>query len=145
MATTPPLSTDCYPVHDTHGQLIATAYYYALDELLYVVWTGNLTCVEVMRVADAFLHLQTMQPIARLYNDKTITTGDWSEAMAWLEFEWLPAAIRNGLRAMAYVLSPDVSNQLISRRFAERISLHIPIQLFYNYNKSQALTWLQAQ
>lgn len=145
MAIASPLPTDCYPVHDVRGQLIATAYYHARDELLYVVWTGHITNVEVVQVAEAFLQLQTICTIRRLYNDKTATTGDWAEAMPWLEFEWLPKAIHNGLGAVAYVLSPDISNQLISRRFADRVRPHLPIHMFYDYEKEAALTWLRAQ
>lgn len=145
MAIAYPLSTDYYPVHDVLGQLIATAYYHAQDELLYVVWTGHITNVEVIEVAEAFLQLQSIRTIRRLYNDKTATTGDWAEALPWLEFEWLPKAILNGLGAIAYVVSPDVSNQLISRRFADRVRLHLPIRLFYDYDKETALTWLKLQ
>ncbi|UOR05813.1 hypothetical protein MUN82_01645 [Hymenobacter aerilatus] len=145
MAIASPLPTDCYPVHDALGQLIATAYYHTQGELLCVVWTGHITNVEVLQVAEAFLQLQALRPIRRLYNDKTTTTGDWAEAMPWLEFEWLPKAIHQGLQAIAYVLSPDISNQLISRRFADRVRPQLPIRLFFDYDKEAALGWLQAQ
>ena len=145
MAIASHLSTDFYPVYDVLGQLIATAYYHPQDELLYVVWTGHITNVEVIQVAEAFLQLQTIRTIRRLYNDKVATTGDWAEALPWLEFEWLPKAILNGLCAVAYVLSPDISNQLISRRFADRVRPHLPIHMFYDYDKETALAWLRAQ
>ncbi|GAA4017966.1 hypothetical protein GCM10022408_34560 [Hymenobacter fastidiosus] len=135
--------TDLQSVHDAHGRLIASFRHYSDEQLLYVHWTGNLTGEEVIRVAKVAGAIQQALHCPLLLNDKTDATGDWSEALPWLEYEWLPLAIEAGLRAFAYVFSPDMRNQSISLEFAERVSQQMPIQLFYDVDT--AWQWLRRQ
>ncbi|MCB2408322.1 hypothetical protein [Hymenobacter lucidus] len=130
-------------VVDDHGQLIASFRHYPDQQLLYIRWTGNLTGLEVIKVAKAAGPIQQQYHCPLLLNDKTDSTGDWSEALPWLEYEWLPVAMEEGLRAFAYVFSPDLQNQFISVEFAEHVGQHLPIQLFYDV--STALEWLRRQ
>ncbi|SHJ04850.1 hypothetical protein SAMN02745146_2113 [Hymenobacter daecheongensis DSM 21074] len=135
--------TDLQTVLDEHGRLIASFRHYPNEQLLYIRWSGNLTGKEVIRVAMAGGAIQQELHCPLLLNDKTDATGDWSEALPWLEYEWLPQALAEGLRAFAYVFSPDMQNQIISLEFAERVSKQLPIQLFYDV--STAWEWLRRQ
>ncbi|UOQ74589.1 hypothetical protein [Hymenobacter cellulosilyticus] len=135
--------TDLETVTDAYGQPIATFRLYPEQQLLYVRWTGNVTGPEVIKVAMAAGPIQAQYRCPLLLNDKTDSTGEWSEALPWLEYEWLPAALQGGLRAFAYVFSPDMQNQIISLEFAERIAKQLPIQLFYDVET--ALEWLRRQ
>ena len=128
-------------IYDARGLLIATSRYYPDAQLLHLEWNGNLTSSEVITVAKAFLELQPRLPVPRLLNDKTNSTGDWSEAMSWLEYEMLPQAVRSGLQSMAYVFSPDLDNQYISFQFINKVRQHVPIEHFYK--KEEAFTWLR--
>lgn len=142
----PPLSTlytDLGTVTDAHGQPIASFRVYPEQQMLYIRWTGNITGPEVIRVATAAGPIQAQYRCPLLLNDKTDSTGEWSEALAWLEYEWLPAALQGGMRAFAYVFSPDMQNQIISIEFAERVGKQLPIQLFYDLDT--ALEWLRRQ
>lgn len=127
-------------IYDARGLLIAKCHYYPDAQLLHLAWSGNLTSNEVIAVAKSFLELQPLLPVPRLLNDKTNSTGDWSEAMSWLEYEWLPQVARGGLKSVAYVLSPDLDNKHISLQLIEKIRQYIPIKLFYK--KEKAFTWL---
>ena len=128
-------------IHDARGLLIATCHYYPDAQLLHLEWNGNLTSSEVIAVAKSFLALQPLLPVPRLLNDKTNSTGDWSEAMSWLEYEWLPQATKGGLQAVAYVFSPELDNQYVSFQFIEKVRQHIPIEHFYK--KEEAFAWLR--
>ncbi|UOQ55345.1 hypothetical protein [Hymenobacter cellulosivorans] len=142
----PPLSTLCTDlgtVTDAYGRPIASFRVYPEQQLLYISWTGNITGPEVIQVAKAAGPIQAQYRCPLLLNDKTDSTGEWSEALAWLEYEWLPAALHDGLRAFAYVFSPDMQNQIISLEFAERVGKQLPIQLFYDVDT--ALEWLRRQ
>ncbi|RYU82164.1 hypothetical protein [Hymenobacter persicinus] len=130
-------------VFDEHDRLIATFRHYPEEQLLYIRWTGNLTGKEVIKVAKAGGAIEQRLHCPLLLNDKTDSTGDWSEALPWLEYEWLPLAIEAGLRAFAYVFSPDMRNQFISVEFAERVGQQLPIQLFYD--TATAWEWLRRQ
>jgi len=128
---------------DTQGVLIATCRYYPQGQLLYITWSGNITSSEVIAVAESFLELQQYLPVALLLNDKTDATGDWSEALPWLEYEWLPKATKGGLKAFAYVFSPDMRNQYVSLTFIEKASHQLTIQDFHN--PEEAFAWLLCQ
>ncbi|TGE29653.1 hypothetical protein [Hymenobacter metallicola] len=143
MTTLSTIYTDLGTVLDAHGQPIASFRIYPEQQLLYIRWTGNLTGAEVVRVATAAGPVQQQYRCPLLLNDKTDSTGEWSEALPWLEYEWLPQAIESGLRAFAYVFSPDMHNQGISIEFADRVAQHLPIQLFYDV--SSAWEWLRRQ
>ncbi|WP_345115596.1 hypothetical protein [Hymenobacter algoricola] len=135
--------TELQSVLDSHGRLIASFRHYPEEQLLYIRWTGNLTGEEVIKVAKAAIPILQRLHCPLLLNDKTDSTGDWSEALPWLEYEWLPLAMKQGLRAFAYVFSPDLQNQFISVAFAERVGQQIPIQLFYD--TATAWNWLRRQ
>jgi hypothetical protein len=134
---------DLGPALDEYQRPIAFFRVYPDQQLLYVRWTGNITGPEVIRVATAAGPIQQKYHCPLLLNDKTDATGDWSDALPWLEYDWLPAAIEAGLRAFAYVFSPDMQNQIISIEFAEHVGRYLPIQLFYDVNS--ALEWLRRQ
>ncbi|QJX47683.1 hypothetical protein HMJ29_12325 [Hymenobacter taeanensis] len=125
---------------DEHGTRLAELYYAAAQELLQVQWFGNITSREVVFVAQQFLEAQHRMSVSLLLNDKTNATGDWAECMEWLEFDWLPQALSNGLRAVAYVFSPDASSHYASRKFSERVASYLPIKLFFDV--PSAYKWL---
>jgi hypothetical protein len=128
---------------DEHGTRLAELYYAPDQELLQVQWFGNITSREVIYVAQEFIKTQNQLNVSLLLNDKSNATGDWAECMEWLEFDWLPRALANGLRAVAYVFSPDAGTHYVSKDFSERIAQHIPIKLFFDV--PSARQWLCTQ
>lgn len=128
-------------VLDAHGAPLLQQFYLPAEQLLYVQWFGNLTADSVVAGAQAVLATQEQLKFPLLLNNKHGSTGDWSEAMEWLEFEWLPQAYRLGLRAFAYVFAPDLNNQLASLDFVARSSQLLSIQVFYDADSAR--TWLQ--
>lgn len=130
-------------VLDTNGQLLVELLHSPTQQVLCARWHGNLTGREVLHVAAEYLRAQTTLRYPLLLNDKRHATGDWSESLDWLEYEWLPQALASGLRAVAYVFSPDMHNQLASLEFFTRIRRHVAIQLFYDV--PTAWQWLRTQ
>ena len=130
-------------VADANGKPLVDFLHSPTQKVLCARWYGNLTGREVTRVAQEYLRAQTTLHCPLLLNDKSQATGDWSEAMDWLEYEWLPQAMEGGLHAIAYVFSPDMHNQLASLAFFERVRKHLPIQLFYDV--PAAWQWLRTQ
>ncbi|RSK36169.1 hypothetical protein [Hymenobacter metallilatus] len=128
---------------DANGAVLVELLHNPACKLLYVRWFGNLTGREVVYVARESLKLQENMHFALLLNDKTNATGDWSETLEWLEYEWLPQIMAGGLRAIAYVFSPDMHNQLASLEFFERVRQYLPIQLFHD--TPSAWQWIRRQ
>ncbi|AII50998.1 hypothetical protein N008_03245 [Hymenobacter sp. APR13] len=127
-------------LRDEHGAPLLRQLYYAPEQLLCGQWFGNLTAESVIAGGKACLQgMQQLRPVLVL-NDKSVATGDWTEAMDWLEYEWLPLAQQYGMRAFAYVFSPDMHNQLAALEFFTRIRPHVAIKLFYDADSAHA--WL---
>ncbi|MCR5886932.1 hypothetical protein LRS06_03900 [Hymenobacter sp. J193] len=141
--TSPAHFEDLGIIPDRYGMPVAAFRYYPQDELLYIQWYGNLTAEAVILAAKAELAAHKEHRISLILNDKTEATGDWTEAMSWLEFEWLPLAMEAGLRAFAYIFSPDLRNLYISQEFVEHVSHLLPAQLFYD--AAAARRWLLHQ
>lgn len=103
-------------------------------------WTGHITADDVVTAAQVYLALLEKTPIPKLLNDKTDASGDWSEANDWLEFEWVPQAIRYGLRCLAHVYSSNMFSRLSARDLYQRLTPSISIQNFSDRESAEA--WL---
>ncbi|WP_237143987.1 hypothetical protein [Pontibacter pamirensis] len=134
------LATWPAPVQLTHpgGEVFVTISIY--QNHIEARWSGHVTADNVVTAAKVYLSLLHKTPRARLLNDKTDATGDWTEANDWLEFEWLPKAIQAGLHAIAYVYSTNMFSRLSSRDLIQRMT---PIIWIKDFNdRALAETWL---
>ncbi|WP_310397715.1 STAS/SEC14 domain-containing protein [Hymenobacter sp.] len=137
------LATNILHLEDSHGAALADYEFYPDAELMYVHWHGHLTGTEVIRGVEQGTHWRDQLRYSLVLNDKRDTSGDWREALPWLQYEWLPRALGLGLRAMAYVFSPDRENQFASQEFVAAVRPHLEIEVFDN--PEDALAWLLAQ
>jgi hypothetical protein len=128
---------------DNQYKPLAEFCHYPVHNLLYVTWHGHLRADEVVLVAGEHLQLQAELHTSHLFNDKTDSSGDWQEALPYLHYEWLPLAKAAGLRAMAYLFSPDVAARFVSKDFVAAVRPHLNVELFSNADEAWA--WLLAQ
>ena len=141
MVSGPP--TQRLTLEDAQGSLLAEYLFFPADELLFVRWHGHLTGAEVIRGVEQGTKWRDQLAYSLILNDKSDTGGDWSDALPWLQYEWLPKAVAAGVRAMAYVFSPDRENMFASQEFVQAVRPHMAIELFDDLD--QALTWLLEQ
>ena len=140
------VAADMKPVlalSDRYGAPLAEFYYMPQGQLLYIHWHGNLTANEVIHAVSEGSKLSAMHSFTRVLNDKRETSGDWSEALPWLEYEWLPQAVAGGIRAIAYLLSPDLKSQIVSQEFMDNIGRQVHTALFRH--EEPARLWLLQQ
>ena len=140
------VAADTKPVlalSDRYGAPLAEFYYAPQGQLLYIHWHGNLTANEVIHAVSEGSKLLATHPFTRVLNDKRETSGDWSEALPWLEYEWLPQAVAGGIRAIAYLLSPDLKSQIVSQEFMDNIGRQVHTALFLH--EEPARLWLLQQ
>lgn len=130
-----------FTLPDRYGAPLAEYFLLPEQELLYIRWHGHLTGPAVIRAAQQALKLGKEHRYVKVLNDKRDTGGDWSEALPWLQYEWLPQAVAAGLRAMAYILSPDLHAQMVSYEFVEAVQDHLDVALFTV--EAEAELWLQ--
>lgn len=143
MALRAPQYTELSMLHDAHGAPLLRQLYNPAEQLLYCQWFGNLTPETVITAARANLAVLQKLHAPLLLNDKTVATGDWTEAMPWVEFEWAPLAHEYGLRAFAYVFAPDVHNQLAALEVFTLARQQLAVRLFHNVETARA--WLRQQ
>ncbi|GAB3573851.1 SpoIIAA family protein [Hymenobacter daeguensis] len=128
---------------DSYGAPLAEYYYFPETRALYIRWHGHLTAAAVIRGVVAAMQLLEEHPFERVLNDKRDTGGEWSEALPWLQYEWRPLAVAAGIRAIAYILSPDFTAQMVSTEFVEAMHGQIRVALFTG--EDEARRWLQNQ
>ena len=141
MLAAPP--TQLLTLQDDHGAALAEYLYYPDDDLMYVRWHGHLTGAEIIRGVQQGGQWRHELKFSLILNDKSDTGGDWSDALPWLQYEWLPLALQAGVKAMAYVFSPDRENRFASHQFVAALRPHMAIELFED--KDAALAWLRQQ
>ena len=140
------IASDAIPLltlPDRYGAPLAEYYFSPRHSLLYVRWHGNLTAAEVIKGVMEGTQWLEKYHVTRVLNDKSDATGDWSEALPWLQYEWLPQAVAAGLKAVAYILPPVLEAQIVSQKFVEAVRDQIHIALFTN--ETEAWHWLEAQ
>ena len=125
---------------DRYGVPLSDYYFCAEHALLYVRWHGQLTAAEVIRGVQVGAQWRGQYVFKRVLNDKRDAGGDWSDALPWLQYEWLPQA--TGIRAMAYVLSPDLDGRTVSQEFMVAAQEYMRVALFTD--EDEALAWLLA-
>jgi hypothetical protein len=128
------------PVQLTHlaGDEFLTLYH--RTHYIEAKWTNHITADDVVTAAKVYLSLMQEKPHAKLLNNKTDATGDWSDANDWLEFEWLPKAIQAGLRCLAHVYSNNMFSRLSARDLHLRLLPNIHMRNFDE--RDEAVAWL---
>ena len=128
---------------DAHGSPLAEFTHYPAHDLLHVSWHGPLTAAEIIRGVRHGGQWRNELRYSRILDDKSDAGGDWGDALAWLEYDWLPQVTEAGLCAMAYVFSKEVENRFLTQQFMEAVSKSIAVAEFEDV--AEATAWLIAQ
>jgi len=100
---------------DRHGALLADFDHYPTLSLLHVCWHGHLTADALVRGAQAGMHLFEGQLLPRrLLSNHRHVTGEWADALPWLQYEWLPTVCARGVQVLGHVLAHSTPSQHIS-------------------------------
>ena len=105
-------------------------------------WSGHITADDVVRAAQVYLALLQKTPVGGLLNNKAEASGDWVEANDWLEFEWLPKAVRAGLSCLAHIYSNNMFSMLSARDLLSRLSPRVRLSTFCEHD--EAVSWLNS-
>lgn len=103
-------------------------------------WHGHITADEVIKAAKVFLEFIEEHPCSKLLNDKSEVTGDWQDANDWLEFDWLPAVYKAGLRCLAHIYSHSMFSQLSARDLRGRMVPPLLMKNFMDFETAEK--WL---
>lgn len=133
-------------LRDPHGAPLADFDWYATLDLLEVDWHGHLTAPSLVLAIQTGLDLA---PFAgqrlprRLLTNHSKASGNWEEALPWLQYDWLPGAQARGLELLAHVVSPDPASHLSEPDQQEfLLALHESMQVRSFRRRSTAWHWL---
>jgi len=97
-------------LRDAHGAPLADFDWHPALDLLHVYWHGHLTAASLVHGAHTGLELGNFKETGlprRLLTNHEQASGNWEEALPWLQYDWLPRAQAQGLVLLAHVVSPD--------------------------------------
>ncbi|MEJ8756107.1 hypothetical protein WG947_03805 [Pontibacter sp. H259] len=109
-------------------------------DYIFAKWKGHITADDVINAAKSFLAFIKEHPCGKFLNDKSEVTGDWQDANDWLEYEWMPAVYKAGLRCMAHIYSYSMFSQLSARDLRARIDPPLLMKNFMEFDAAE--TWL---
>ncbi len=139
--STPPVTTRRHTVLGANQAIIAEFEVTTDEPVVCITWHGHLDSDSVVQVArEGLRRRQEGKSTPYVINDKSHATGDWTDAMPWLEYEWLPQTVAGGLKALAYVVSDDMYTYMAGFDFYQSIRQVLPLKLFSNV--ADARTWL---
>jgi hypothetical protein len=105
-------------------------------------WQNHITADDVIAAGQFYLSYIKRHPSHKFLNDKSDVSGDWTDANTWLEFEWLPQVLNEGLRCIAHVHSDDMISQIAERDLFKIASPQLQMKDFSDHD--QAINWLLA-
>lgn len=133
------LTTRLLSLRDTHGAPLVDYDWYPPLDLLHAYWHGHLTAASLVQGVQGGLQLALFQgqnlPRRVLTNHQQVS-GNWEEALPWLQYDWLPQVQARGLGQLAHVASTDPASRLPEadrHEFAEALRQALRVRSFRHY------------
>ena len=133
-------------LRDPHGAPLADFDWYPTLDLLEVDWHGHLTATSLVLAIQTGIDLVLFNGRnlpRRVLTNHSKASGNWEEALPWLQYDWLPSAQARGLQMLAHVVSPDPASRLNQPEhldFVEALQQTLHVQSFHHL--SPARHWL---
>jgi hypothetical protein len=118
------LATRLLRLSDVHGALLADFDHFPTLDLLHIRWHGHLTSDALVQGARAGLELFAGQPLPRrLLTNHSHVTGEWADALPWLQYEWLPEVTERGVHVLAHVLAKSYTSHFVSYQGSQEFTI----------------------
>ena len=111
--------------------------------VLHVEWQHGPPLDDVKHGFQALVPLLREHHCAAIVSDSNGGSGDWSDLIPWVRYEFLPPAIATGLRYLADVLPVDAANSFSVYRWREQTRGLLPHGVFNTLGAARA--WVQGQ
>lgn len=127
----------------------------SFDRIFYVVehnpvldiidthWEGYASQQDLKVACELGLEILEKTGCAYKLNDNSVLTGPWSQAVGWLEEEWLPRAMNAGLKYLAHVANKHSYGETAGEvMHISKIGRQLEYRMFFF--REEAIAWLQA-
>ena len=134
LALAPPLAQTVHTTYDSFGAVVADYTFYSRPQVLYVRWHGHVTGDELVRAAHTGLQLNQQWQPRGLFQDLRRSSGEWGEAGAWLEYEWIPGikAKCPNLCGIAALLNAETPLPYSNTQVLAQLDQQFDFQVFYS-------------
>lgn len=116
--------------------------YDAYHHWIYANWKGQHDFATIKRGCNLIGDLLSAKGCTKFFNDNRLAQGKWYAATRWIVEEWVPLQEQNGLKAVAWVLSPSLLHRLSTLKVLETMQTHIQVEVFNEFSKAKH--WLQS-
>ena len=113
------------------------------QNIIDTLWYGYASKNDLKKACSVGLELLEEVKCPYKLNDNSQFTGPWSDAITWLEEEWLPRAMKAGVKYLAHVASSNSFGEHAGEVMQiSKIGQNLEVCIFDNRDK--ALEWLRS-
>lgn len=87
--------------------------------VIHADWTGYVSVAQVKEGCEQILLSMRENKCALLINDNRKVKGTWTQAIKWLEEDYLPRLVKENLKKIAFLYSPELSARYSVNRLLE--------------------------
>ncbi|MFD2513261.1 hypothetical protein ACFSRY_05240 [Pontibacter locisalis] len=129
-------------IKNTFGRTFYKIQYHEDLNVVDAVWYSSASKQDLKQAVAAGLEVHEGTRCPYRLNDNTDFSSPWTDAVAWLEEDWLPRAYKAGIRFLAHVARPDSFGEAAGEALVKgKIGSVIEVQYFSN--RQDALEWLK--
>ncbi|MEM6800322.1 MAG: LytTR family DNA-binding domain-containing protein [Bacteroidota bacterium] len=115
---------------------------YYKDSFLYIDWKGYISVDQVKEACEIILDIVVSKNCFYAINDNRKVKGSWTQAIKWLEHDFMPRVVSKGIKKIAFLYSPHQSARYSVDRLLE-VNDQYEAQTFDDYQ--EACRWLKGQ
>lgn len=128
-------------IYSPEQEPVITLSFEPVGALLLIRWHGHITPEKVQIGAQAALAAAQEVPTQTAISDGSAVWGDWLDLLPWVRYDFLPAFIEAGVRALAFLPSADPATRLGMMAFIQAASSVFPAQI--HEEEAGARAWLR--
>jgi len=113
--------------------------YYYEEGFLHIDWQGYLNVEQVKEGCELIIEAIQTKQCFRAVNDNRKVKGSWTQAMKWLEQDFMPRVVQLNIQKIAFLYSPYQSARYSVDRLLE-VNDQYEAQTFEEFN--EATNWL---
>jgi hypothetical protein len=123
------------------GKVFLTVECDAANNWVYNCWNGYVSPENVMQGCLAVLEAFQNQRSVSILNDNSQLVGRWDDSVEWIEKEWIPRALKAGLRYFAHVANQESFAAASAAQLSSRTHGLFEMRIFGDLEQAQ--NWLK--
>lgn len=101
-------------------------------------WSGIITMNDVKKGALACLEILEEKKAKAIINDNTQLLTKWDGANEWIANEWMPRAIKAGLKSFAHIVNPvHQIGETSAKGMKEKSRSKFQMEIFHDFKSAE--------